>query len=266
MRYWPQILLLFLSSHAFAQDVATAEKAFAQMAADSSVKRAFLQFADSNGVVFNNGKIGNAIRSWSAAPDASGPKIIWQPAFYAMSAAGDLGFTTGPYEVRHGKTDTLLVSGQYTTVWKKNSAGDWKFMADLGVDFAPSRYGLQSLQAFTDIVPSSLPDSLIYQLEKHFILAHDSLADEAWRVAAADSAWFNINGGGPFQGTDNFMAALRPVPLALTFEPVAGGVSQSKDLAYVYGYVRHERRQENYLRIWAHTSKGWKLLLQVLRW
>ncbi|WP_262697057.1 hypothetical protein [Chitinophaga alhagiae] len=43
-------------------------------------------------------------------------------------------------------------------------------------------------------------------------------------------------------------------------------MAQSCDLAYVYGNTHHTGKRENYLRVWAHTSTGWKLLLQVLKW
>ncbi|UYQ94026.1 hypothetical protein MKQ68_02840 [Chitinophaga horti] len=266
MKHWPLLLLLlFTAPLLHAQDVVTAERAFAQLAIDSSVKTAFLRFADSNGVVFDQGNILPAIKTWSSFPDKM-PLFYWQPAFAAMSYAGDLGFTTGPYEVKASATDTPLVCGHYTTVWKKNAQGEWKFMADMGTRYEQSLYGKQSLQHFTDLVPSGQPDSAIYLLEKKLILAHDSLADEAFRFAAADSAWFNIEGVMPVQGIENIMNGLRQVPVSLRFEPVAGGISQRKDLAYVYGTVKYNQRKETYLRIWAHTSKGWKLLVQVLHW
>lgn len=105
------------------QDVVAAEKAFAQYAITHSTRQAFLQYLDSQGVVFNRGAVRNGIELWTAAPESS-IKLLWQPAFAAMSAAGDLGFTTGPYELRQTMEDTAVGAGHYTTIWVKNKAGN----------------------------------------------------------------------------------------------------------------------------------------------
>lgn len=269
MKKWPLIIpLIAICARLHAQapnEVVQAELAFAKHAADSSVKSAFLRYLDSNGVVFNQGQIINGIRGWSGAPDG-GPKIYWYPGYAAISNAGDMGFTTGPFEVRQSFNDTALVSGQYTTVWKKNRQGEWKFMADLGILFSPSLFNKEKLVVFNGLTPSTDNDSSIYRQEKQLIQAYDSLADEAFRSVITDSSWFNIEGIGPRMGVYSIMQGIRPVPLSLKFEPVSGGIAQSKDLAYVYGHVTYHKRKENYLRIWAHTPDGWKLLLQAIKW
>ncbi|WP_295117867.1 hypothetical protein [uncultured Chitinophaga sp.] len=266
MKKWPLILLSFCMHTALqAQDVVSAELAFAKYAADSSVKQAFLRYADSNGVVFDGGMARNTIRFWSAANEG-GFTLVWLPTFAATSGSGDLGFTTGPYEVRRTLNDTAVAAGHYTTVWKKNGKGEWKFLADLGIYYKPSLYQQQPVQTFNGLTPSTDSDSAIYALEKNIILAHDTIADEAFRRTMADSVWFNIEGIGPFQGKDSIMKALERVPISLKFNPMAGGISQNRDLAYVYGTVKHNQRNEAYMRIWGHTREGWKLLLQVLKW
>jgi hypothetical protein len=266
MKKWPLILLSFCIHTALqAQDVVSAELAFAKYAADSSVKQAFLRYADSNGVVFDGGTARNAIKLWSGA-NKGGFTIAWLPAFAATASSGDLGFTTGPYEVRRTLNDTAVAAGHYTTVWKKNAQGEWKFLVDLGISYKPSLYRHQLAHTFNGLTPSADSDTDIYALEKNLVLAHDSIADEAFRQTMADSAWFNLEGIGPCQGKDNIMKALERAPISLKFEPMAGNISQNKDLMYVYGTVHYNQRKENYLRIWGHTGEGWKLLLQVLKW
>lgn len=44
-----------------------------------------------------------------------------------VAAAGDVGYTTGTFEVQsNGKTEP----GKYVTVWKKHSDGSWKIIED----------------------------------------------------------------------------------------------------------------------------------------
>src|SRR5687768_11338279 len=103
------LLLTICSLGQVAQVIAT-EKRFAQYAADYNTRDAFLQFMDSNAVVFNEGKILNAKEVWSSFTPSS-VKLTWQPAFAGISHSGDLGFTTGPWQLRKTLRDTATEVG-----------------------------------------------------------------------------------------------------------------------------------------------------------
>ena len=55
-----------------------------------------------------------------------------------MAKSGELGFTTGPWTFQP-KTiqDSVVARGQYSTVWKKQKAGEWKFIVDMGISKTP---------------------------------------------------------------------------------------------------------------------------------
>src|SRR5262249_61494303 len=60
--------------------------------------------------------------------------LQWAPAWAAVSSAGDLGFTSGPWEYRaHGAKGA---TGRFFTAWRKQADGSWKVEADLGVGAA----------------------------------------------------------------------------------------------------------------------------------
>jgi hypothetical protein len=44
---------------------------------------------------------------------------------------------------------------------------------------------------------------------------------------------------------------------------VSGGIASSGDLAYIYGTTSKEGKDENYLRVWHTTRKGWKIILMT---
>lgn len=247
------------------QDVVGAEKAFAQYAITHSTRQAFLQYLDSQGVVFNRGAVRNGIELWTAAPESS-IKLLWQPAFAATSATGDLGFTTGPYELRQTMEDTAVGAGHYTTIWVKNKAGEWKFLADLGTVYKHSLYNKQSLQLAPTFTPAPAADSSILLTEKKFITDHIARGSMAFREVIIPGSWFNLDRQQPLNTLPAIEQALSKIPADLVFTPIASGMAHSRDLAYVYGLVTNKERKENYLRIWAHTSSGWKLLVQVLKW
>lgn len=240
------------------QDVVNAERSFAQHAHSYSIKKAFLQYLDSSGVVFIRDEVKNGIQFWEAAEEREG-KLQWYPAFGAIAAAGDLGFTTGPFEFRQTLTGPLLGSGQYTTVWRKTERGEWKFLVDLGVDYEPSLYDQDV--PFKHFTPVGSADTSVQALEALFIQQYDSIRNRL----IADS-WFNIRGQLPRHGVQDIMQGLQALPYRFEFVPLATGMSQSRDLAYAYGVMKYEGKKRNYLRIWAHTAEGWKVLVQVLPW
>src|SRR5688572_25295778 len=99
-------------------DVINAENSFAAYSKTYNTKDAFLNFCDSNGVVFNQGKAINAKKAFSGAKP-SNDKLLWQPAFVGISASGELGFSTGPFEKRPSLTDTISYGGAFSTIWHK---------------------------------------------------------------------------------------------------------------------------------------------------
>src|SRR5436190_18110221 len=75
----------------------------------------------------------NAKKVWGERAPRKG-LLSWEPIFADVSRAGDLGYTTGPWEFRpDGPDDQPVAFGQYFTIWKKQSGGDWKAVLDRGV-------------------------------------------------------------------------------------------------------------------------------------
>lgn len=62
---------------------------------------------------------------------AGGRVLRWEPSTGAMSPAGDLGITAGPYRIEeHGKP---IATGVYVTVWRRTTDGAWQIIFDTGV-------------------------------------------------------------------------------------------------------------------------------------
>lgn len=253
----PCCFLYSIASAQSVQEVVNAERSFAQHAHSYSIKQAFLQYLDSAGVVFANGEMQNGIRFWEKADQKEG-KLQWYPAYAAIAASGDMGFTTGPFEFRQSLSGPLLGSGQYTTVWRKTEKGEWKFLVDLGVDYEPSLYDQQSFTYFT---PAGSADTSVLALEARLPV----LSEKAFRDVITAASWFNIRGQAPRHGVEDIIKGIWALP-ALEFTPAATGISQSRDLAYAYGVMKYNGKKKNYLRIWAHTVEGWKVLVQVIPW
>ncbi len=257
---------IFITGFSFAQpgqEIVTAELAFAGTAKTQSVKAAFLQYMDSAAVVFNKGEIYNGIEYWNKSEENSS-KLLWHPSFFAMSVSGDLGFTTGPWEYRASLEDSVTGSGQYTTVWIKNRNGEWKFLIDLGVSFKPNLFQQQSLKKFSTFIPADGPVDIL-AIENKFIHVFTEKGVNAYNDMLTENSWLNTDRKHPLQTSALVLPELASLPAEMSFIPIAGGVSAARDIAYVYGVIQYEKKKENYLRIWVHTEKGWKILLQVIK-
>ena len=66
-----------------------------------------------------------------ADPDFS---LSWQPTRAEMFPSGDMGYTIGRYELhaKDAKGNKFVRHGSYLTVWRKQSDGSWKVIADGG--------------------------------------------------------------------------------------------------------------------------------------
>ena len=263
------LLLALTATHAPAQKgingVIKAEKDFAAYAIEHNTKEAFLHFLDSaNGLVFNDGKTSNAYTTWSGA-GANTNKLIWEPAFAGVSNGGDLGFTTGPWQLKHSLQDASLANGQYTTIWHLNEKGEWKFLVDIGITFNDAAYAVDSVRKWGNDSAASIDGTDAIDIDKAFITQYQTMHNDAFTGVLLDDSWFNIQGQRPITGKENIINALSQTDPGMQFIPMGGGIASSNDLAYVYGIVRAGEKQENYLRIWQKTRSGNKLLLQVLK-
>ena len=111
-----------------------ADKAFSKMSGEKGMKNAFIEFIDSNGVLLRPGHFpiagANAI-DYIIQQNDTGYMLIWEPHFADIAASGDLGYTYGIYELRPRSKDTVIY-GSYTSIWKKQKDGKWKFVLDTG--------------------------------------------------------------------------------------------------------------------------------------
>ena len=76
---------------------------------------------------------------WAAFFAPSGPTLSWQPTRAEVSQSGDLGVSTGAYELKARDPEGKPVTrrGRYLTVWRKHKEGSWRVVFDSGCSCAP---------------------------------------------------------------------------------------------------------------------------------
>ncbi len=111
-----------------------ADRAFSRLSEEKGMKRAFLDYIDSNGVLLRANHLpllGADAIDYLIQQNDSSYTIKWEPKNGSVAASGDLGYTYGLYVLQPTSKDTLIY-GNYVSVWKKQSDGNWKFVLDSG--------------------------------------------------------------------------------------------------------------------------------------
>ncbi len=254
--------------------VVNAERAFAAMAAESSMRDAFVQNAADDGVMFAPGAVN--VKEFYLDKE-SGPALLkWQPIYAEISSSGDLGWTTGPWDWRADPAaDSAEAFGYYNTVWQLRPDSTWKFMIDIGVAHGP--HSAPPAPLATKIVDkpeemsgdNNADKAELIQLEYTFSSA--SAADgltSAYIPLVADDIRLYRMGVEPVQGVAAITNALSSVEGVWTWEPTLAEVSKNGDLGYVYGVstqvVGDTARLFSYMHIWRKDDSGlWQLALDI---
>lgn len=262
--------------------VVEAEHAFAQYSIDRGMKEAFLRFAAPDGVIIRREPV-NAVELWAGRNPAPAGLLTWWPTYADVSRAGDLGWTTGPYEFREKPTDEKPAdTGHFFTVWRRQPDGEWKFVLDLGVQHpAPAapetalRYPASAGKGGP--AAGNSPDAqaaLKSLLEAERSLSADSAskgAGAALLSRADETLRMYRQGGLPVVGREAVVRALKAQSEFVSWNPSKGDIAASGDLGYAYGTYEvrvrasDERPSErgNYARVWKRGGGAWRVVFHV---
>jgi ketosteroid isomerase-like protein len=260
-----------------ARALVEAEHEFARRAGSTSTRDAFLAVLDDSGVVFRPTAV-NGKRAFAA--QAARPGVLaWEPEYAEVSAAGDLGYTTGPWEFHPAPERNLPTGyGHFISVWKKQDEGGWHVMADLGVTHGKPARGVEAFGRGRGptLHPAGEPAR-----GRANLAALDQALGRATRsrgvagalaARAAAGVRFNTEGALPVLGVEAARAALDTLEGSLRFVPQGGGLAASRDLGYSFGLAERFATAASktpadssvYLHIWRRAPNGkWKLALAV---
>lgn len=255
-----------------------AERAFSLRSVDRGMKEAFLTNLAENAVLFRPLPT-NGVELWTKreAPRAT---LVWEPAFAEVSGAGDLGVTTGPWELR-SPPDLLQppVHGHFISVWRRQPSGVWKVELDLGVSHdKPEIGGVGSGKIVRGPIHGDPPaDDRMSRALADIAAAESSFSERARRsgLAAALPRWttadlrFNRDGHVPVMGANARRVMVKADSGAVSWTPQGSGAARSADLGYTYG-IRQRRRgaaapdSSVYLNVWRRDRDGkWRVSLMV---
>jgi ketosteroid isomerase-like protein len=257
-----------------ADELARAEVAFSRASTDRGVRAAFLEFLAPDAIIFRDRKPTPGPAWYRAQED--GPDLLeWRPTFVYVSNAGDLGVSTGPWELRAKRADTTVAArGTYLTLWRKD-AGRWRAVLDYGVR-RPTEPSLADSATATLLQGEAKYASAT---TKDVITLDSTLAAKAARDGAASVLSSHADATTrtlrwlqqPGVGADH-RAALFPAGAgALRWSPMAAHIASSGDLAYTYGTYEWQlptgvAEAGYYVRIFRRVNEQeWKILIDVHR-
>jgi ketosteroid isomerase-like protein len=248
------------------------EREFAGASVRNGPRQAFLRYFDDSVVTFDPAPV---IGTAALQAGAEFWPLEWEPEIAEVSAAGDLGYTSGPY--RASRTDGSAAWGHYHTVWRRGPDRAWRVVLDMGCPHgeptpvgAVGRPGTSTGSARLAGHPTTtelLARDRAYQAAYGRMGRHTALA-----AFAAERLRACRYGQLPFRGraaADSEQAARHEV---LAWRPAGGGVAASGDLGYTYGtgeIMRDDleggQRVVSYSRIWRRDATGaWRMVLETV--
>lgn len=255
--------------------VVETELAFAAAARAHGIKDSFIEYAAEDGLVFRRTAV-NAREFWRKATPAPTGLLSWYPTYADISRAGDVGWTTGPWEFREKPDDREAAGhGHFVTVWRRQADGTFRFALDMGVSHAAPAAQENVLK-----YPASAKDGGAAGSEKEAGTARAAIVGAEAEVAAQAAA----NGAGravlaraseelrlyrqntsPFVGKAAAAPALEKETARLTFHLAGAGASRSGDLGYAYGTYETGGGAPggHYMRVWKRQGGRWQIVLEV---
>ena len=257
-----------------------AERAFAAASLVKGTRAAFLEFLAEDSILFRPGPVPG--KKWIEEHPAPPTLLTWEPTFADVAQSGDLGYTTGPWEIRPGgPKDKPTAYGHFVSVWRRQDDGVWKVVVDLGVNHAASGEKSKSLQPANFKGGSEKARRNVNIVEERSeLLAFDrELANsvsekgpaQAYLRYLADDARLYRAKTFPVVGKQEIFVILSQSAGKPTLRPDKAGISNAADLGYTYGTSRSmvpgssdaAGIASNYLHVWRRKGNRWTLVLDV---
>jgi ketosteroid isomerase-like protein len=115
------------------EQILDADRKFSATAVEKGFNKAFIEFAHAEAVLLRDNSMPvvgkEAVISLFEKADTTGIHFTWEPLSGDIANSGELGYTYGIYTFTK---DSVTEKGTYISVWKKDAAGNWKYVLDSG--------------------------------------------------------------------------------------------------------------------------------------
>lgn len=258
------------------RSLAATEEAFARMALEKGINAAFVEYFADESIIFNpepsNGK------QFYLTGEKDPGILTWKPIFTDVSAAGDMGYNTGPYEYKTAADQPPVAFGYFVSMWRKQADGRWKVVLDLGTrnsqptEVPPQSFARENISLKkTDAVSEQ---KKLAKIDEEFTrtLASNKPKNDISKYIS-DNVRMNRMRAFPSTSREELLTDLRAKQGKFSAKTAALFVAQSGDLGYSYGSYEVINSQNNasspnekgsFLRVWRREGGKWKIVLDEL--
>lgn len=258
------------------QSLANAERAFAKLSTEQGVRASFIANFAEDGINFAPGPV-NTRETFNKRPAQTAPfpvTLNWTPVWGAVSAAGDLGFNTGPYIVTDNTPQKRPPQhGMFFSVWQRQPDGAWKVRVDIGINTPASVAPLDApyhVVGTPKVVPAKAMagDAEMQTVEREFLRAvQTGGAVKAYLNRSVAETRLHRADALPIVGPQALRTFLTAQKATLNFELLQSGLARSGDFGWTMGkYELKGAATEtgHFVRVWQRDVKGaWRLLADV---
>ena len=260
--------------------MARTEREFAATCRKIGMRDSFLQFFANDALFFVPEPV-NAKERLSARPSVpfAQRQLTWEPRLGDVASSGDLGWLTGPSELLipdPSKPNAAPQHQVYLSVWRKQPAGDWKVIIDIGVaepSAAPFAPGFQRFAMPDRYTGASGKQDATAKLEA----ADKALNDRAAKALADGDAPVLVEASrlhrdeiAPVVGRAAILDYFRKQPGGFAGVFTKAEASDSGDFGYTYGSYKMKGDKPDapksgpYVRMWERRADGaWVIAVEV---
>lgn len=253
------------------QKLVETEQAFARFAEEKGAKAAFLEFFADDGVIFQPSET-NAKLFWKNRPEST-EWLNWSPAWADLSSDGNLGYTTGGWSFHpKGKTDQATAFGEYLTIWKRQSDGNFKAVLDIGISHKQDTTGNKNWKSAYDAgsgvknVKKGINNGILTDIFSKELLSQgyfNYFADDVVVLREGHPTFYGKTDG--FLGLEKVDAQF-PKGSYLNFKadvsPVFGNMMYSRG---VYQLTHKDKTitKWNFTQIWKNRNGRWQIVADL---
>ena len=256
-------------------EIANAERAFAKMASDQSIRDAFIEFFADEAVNFNPVP-GPARQRLKDNADAFPPgmKLLWEPRLGDIAASGDIGYLTGPTEIGLAGQPTRY--GNYFSVWKKQANGKYRVILDIGaaqpekLAFANGFVRSKAVATYKGKDSKASAEASLLAADKAFGAAIASRgAPAAYLQTMHEAGRLHRSGYLSMSSAKAASEWMTAHVKAMTSEPGKSETATAGDLGYTWGSFTMTSATDQaykgyYIRVWTRQADGqWKVVADI---
>ncbi len=257
------------------QELFDAEHAFVRLAAEKGFRDSFYSYFADDGIAFNPHPF-RVRTALAGAPPSPGPMgAVWAPVYGDISAAGDLGWDTGPliFEGKDGGPDR---HGMFFSVWKRQADGRFKVVLDVGGDTPsavvpigePVHSSWRPGNAAGSTDPAAARSGLLGAEQSFLATAAAESLGRAYGSRLSDEARVHRPGAMPVVSRVALDEWANAQDARYRGETLFADVASSGDLGYAWG--SYERVGDvpdagYYARVWKHDANGdWRIVMDTV--